>query len=64
MLILGRQTDERIVITTPSGDELEVTVVGIKGNRVRLGFEAPKQYAVHRKEVQDQIKRHAPRKAG
>jgi carbon storage regulator len=53
MLVLSRQRDQTIVI----GDDIEVTVVDIRGDKVRLGINAPKEISVHRKEVYDAIKR-------
>ncbi len=53
MLVLSRQRDETIVI----GDEIEVTVVDIRGDKVRLGITAPKSISVHRKEVYDAIRK-------
>lgn len=53
MLVLSRQRDETIMI----GDDIEVTVVDIRGDKVRLGISAPKSVTVHRKEVYEQIKR-------
>src|SRR5690606_14872540 len=53
MLVLSRQRDETIMI----GDDIEVTVVDIRGDKVRLGITAPKSVTVHRKEVYEQIKR-------
>ncbi len=53
MLVLSRQRDETIMI----GDEIELTVVDIRGDKVRLGIKAPVRIAVHRKEVYDAIKR-------
>lgn len=55
MLILSRYPDERICI----GDDIEVVVVGVRGNKVRLGIAAPEDVAVHRKEVYDRIKEKA-----
>ncbi|MBL8762792.1 MAG: carbon storage regulator CsrA [Phycisphaerae bacterium] len=52
MLVLTRQRDETIMI----GDEIEITVVDIRGDKVRLGITAPTRIAVHRKEVYDAIK--------
>ncbi len=52
MLVLSRQRDETIMI----GDDIELTVVDIRGDKVRLGIKAPPQIAVHRKEVYDAIK--------
>lgn len=53
MLVLSRQRDETIMI----GDEIELTVVDIRGDKVRLGIKAPAEIAVHRKEVYEAIKR-------
>lgn len=53
MLVLSRQRDETIMI----GDEIEISVVDIRGDKVRLGITAPTRIAVHRKEVYDSIKR-------
>lgn len=52
MLVLSRQRDETIMI----GDDIEITVVDIRGDKVRLGITAPTSIAVHRKEVYDAIK--------
>lgn len=53
MLVLSRQRDETIMI----GDNVEITVVDIRGDKVRLGISAPKEISVHRKEVYDAIRR-------
>ena len=53
MLVLSRQRDETIMI----GDNVEITVVDIRGDKVRLGITAPRHIQVHRKEVYDAIKR-------
>jgi len=53
MLVLSRQRDETIVI----GDDIEITIVDIRGEKVRLGISAPSHIAVHRKEVYDAIQR-------
>lgn len=52
MLVLSRKRDESIMI----GDGVKITVVGIKGDKVRLGIEASKDVSVHRQEVYNQIK--------
>ena len=51
MLILTRRLNETLMI----GTEITVTVLGVKGNQVRLGVNAPKSVAVHREEVFDRI---------
>jgi len=51
MLILTRRAGETIMV----GDEVTITVLGIKGNQVRLGVNAPKEIAVHREEIYERI---------
>lgn len=53
MLVLSRQRDQTIMI----GDDVEITVVDIRGDKVRLGITAPSKIPVHRKEVYEAIKR-------
>ena len=53
MLILTRRVGETLVI----GDDITVTVLGVKGNQARLGVNAPKEIAVHREEIFNRIKR-------
>jgi len=53
MLVLSRQRDQTIMI----GDDVEITVVDIRGDKVRLGINAPSEIPVHRKEVYEAIKR-------
>lgn len=53
MLVLSRQRDETIMI----GDTIEITVVDVRGDKVRLGITAPTSVAVHRKEVYEAIQR-------
>ncbi len=52
MLVLTRRTNQSIVI----GDDIEITIVEIKGDQVRLGIAAPRHISVHRKEIYEQIK--------
>ena len=53
MLILTRRVGETLMI----GDEVSVTVLGIKGNQVRIGVNAPKDVSVHREEIYERIQR-------
>lgn len=53
MLILTRRVGETIMI----GNDVTVTVLGVKGNQVRVGINAPKNVAVHREEIYERIKR-------
>ncbi|MBR9871474.1 MAG: carbon storage regulator CsrA [Gammaproteobacteria bacterium] len=53
MLILTRRIGETLMV----GDEVSVTVLGVKGNQVRVGVSAPKEVAVHREEIYQRIQR-------
>jgi carbon storage regulator len=53
MLVLSRQRDESIII----GDNIVITVVDVRGDKVRLGIEAPREVSVHRREVYEAIQR-------
>lgn len=53
MLVLSRQRDESIII----GDNVVVTIVDIRGDKVRLGIEAPRDIPVHRQEIYEAIQR-------
>jgi carbon storage regulator len=53
MLILTRRVGETVMI----GDEVTITVLGVKGNQVRVGINAPKSVAVHREEIYERIRR-------
>ena len=53
MLVLSRQRDESIII----GDNIKITIVDIRGDKIRIGIEAPAEIAVHRQEVYEAIQR-------
>jgi carbon storage regulator len=52
MLVLTRKPNQSIVI----GDDIELTVIEVRGDQVRIGIEAPRSISVHRKEIYEQIK--------
>jgi carbon storage regulator len=60
MLVLSRQRDESIII----GDNIVITVVDIRGDKVRLGIQAPTEIPVHRQEVYEAIQRETQRTGG
>jgi carbon storage regulator len=51
MLILTRRAGESLMI----GEDVSITVLGVKGNQVRIGIDAPKEVSVHREEIYDRI---------
>ena len=59
MLVLSRQRDESVMI----GEDVVVTIVDVRGDRVRLGIEAPREIPVHRREVYEAIHRENQRAA-
>ncbi|MBN2871957.1 MAG: carbon storage regulator CsrA [Halothiobacillaceae bacterium] len=60
MLILTRRVGETLII----GDDIAITVLGVKGNQVRLGIKAPRDVSVHREEVYQRIHQDDPESAG
>jgi carbon storage regulator len=51
MLILTRRVGEKVMV----GNDVAVTIVGVKGNQIRIGIDAPKNVAIHRKEIDERI---------
>jgi carbon storage regulator len=60
MLILTRKTNETLMV----GDDVAITVLGVKGNQVRIGVNAPREIAVHREEIYDRIRAEELQKNG
>jgi carbon storage regulator len=60
MLILTRRVGETLMV----GDDITITVLGVKGNQVRIGVNAPKNVAVHREEIYERIKDEQNQKDG
>lgn len=60
MLILTRRVGEKIMI----GDDVIITVLGVKGNQVRIGTDAPQEIPVHREEIWDRIQSERTRQSG
>ncbi len=53
-MVLSRERDEKIIIVTPLGN-VEIMVVDMRGNKVRIGIEAPRAWEVHREEIYQKI---------
>lgn len=66
MLVLSRKCEESVVIGSPDGPEwlIKITVVGIRGGRVKLGFEAPVGIRIDRAELLEQQQPHGPSRRG
>lgn len=57
MLVLSRKKNESIVMGHPDGSLAEITVIEIRGDKVRLGIQAPREWNVHRREICDAIQK-------
>ena len=55
MLVLTRRIGETFIIQTPSGERVEVTVLGQKGNQIRIGTDAPAEFSILREELQERL---------
>ena len=55
MLILTRRPGETIIIETPTGEKITVAVLGVKGNQIRIGMDAPKDVTILREELVDRL---------
>lgn len=60
MLILTRRPGEHLVIQLPDNRTIEITILGVRGNQVRIGTTAPKDINIHRSEIFDRIQRGQP----
>jgi carbon storage regulator len=60
MLILTRRVGEHLVIQLPDARTIEVTILGVRGNQVRVGTTAPKDITIHRSEIFERIQRGQP----
>lgn len=57
MLVLSRKRNEIVDVFTPSGERISIVIVEIRGDKIRLGVDAPPEFATHRREVADAIRR-------
>lgn len=55
MLVLTREVSEGLDITTPDGVRMHIHIIEVRGHKVRIGIDAPKEYVVWRTEIQEQI---------
>ena len=62
MLVLSRKQNESIVVSHPDGSLAEIHVVEIRGDKVRLGIAAPREWGVHRREICDAITKESEEK--
>jgi carbon storage regulator len=62
MLVLSREVDQVIVIVTPEGRRIQMRVVELRGDKVRLGWDADREVSIHRGEVQRRIEKEGQRR--
>ena len=55
MLVLSRKVGETIVITAPDGTQIVLMLIEVRGDKARIGIDAPRTYTVHREEIQQKI---------
>ena len=55
MLVLSRKVGETVIITAPDGTQIVLMMVEVRGDKCRIGIEAPTSYTIHREEVQNAI---------
>ena len=55
MLVLSRRVSETIIITAPDGTQLTLMLVKVRGDKARIGVDAPKNWIIHREEVQARV---------
>jgi len=55
MLVLSRKVGETVIITAPDGTQIVLMMVEVRGDKARIGIDAPRTYTVHREEIQQKI---------
>ena len=55
MLVCSRKVNEKIIITAPDGTQIVLMMVEVRGDKARIGIDAPTTYTIHREEIQSRI---------
>ena len=55
MLVFSRKVNEKIIITAPDGTQIVLMMVEVRGDKARIGIDAPTTYTIHREEIQSRI---------